>query len=399
LKKGIYSLADVCLLVEDEAHRCVKNYSYTFVAKKYLEQSINSRIIGLTASPGSDKQKISDICKNLSIEEVELRTRESDDVKNYLQELNFTRINVPLPKEFEEIRVLFKKIYEEYLMKLRDKKIFNGPPSKIALLELQKRLNYQIKGNYKSKMVYEALSEIAQAIKISHAIELLETQTIEGLMNYLRGLYEQAAKKQSKGVVTLVKKREFTLAFSIINELLIKKIEHPKINHLTELIKREDKNKKRLIFAQYRETVNIISKKLNEIDGIKTKIFIGQAKKKDIGLSQKEQKEIIEDFKNNKINTLCSTSIGEEGLDIPEVDSVIFYEPVSSAIRTIQRRGRTARLNKGELIILVTTNTKDETNYYSSRFREKRMHTNIERIKDKLKKEHSQNQELQKRLF
>jgi Fanconi anemia group M protein len=165
------------------------------------------------------------------------------------------------------------------------------------------------------------------------------------------------------------------------------------------LIKKDNKNKKRIVFAQYRETVNIISRRLNEISGIKTKIFIGQSKKKDSGLSQKEQKIIIEDFKNNEIDILCSTSIGEEGLDIPEVDSVIFYEPVSSAIRAIQRRGRTARLSKGELIILIKKNTKDEKIYYSSKYREKRMHINIEKIKDKLKKGPLPNSELQKKLF
>lgn len=399
LKKKIYTLEEVCLLVEDEAHRCVKNYSYTFVAKKYIEQAKNPRIVGLTAYPGSDQQKIVEICKNLSIGEVELRTRESEDVKNYLHELNFTKIEVILPKEFEEIKSLFRKIYDEYLSNLRDKQILRGFASKITLLELQKRLSYQLKRNYKSRIIYEALSEIAQAIKISHALELLETQTIESLMSYMKNLYEQAAKKQSKGVINLVKKREFTLGFSLINELFVKKIEHPKINSLIELIKKDNKNKKRIVFAQYRETVNIISRRLNEISGIKTKIFIGQSKKKDSGLSQKEQKIIIEDFKNNEIDILCSTSIGEEGLDIPEVDSVIFYEPVSSAIRAIQRRGRTARLSKGELIILITKNTKDETSYYSSKYREKRMHINIEKIKDKLKKGPLPNSELQKKLF
>src|SRR3989339_310760 len=92
LKKGLYNLNNVCLLIQDEAHRCVKNYDYNFVAQKYKNQAINQRIIGLTASPGSDTAQIKQICKNLSIEEVELRTRESGDVKEYLQELEFEKV-------------------------------------------------------------------------------------------------------------------------------------------------------------------------------------------------------------------------------------------------------------------------------------------------------------------
>ena len=68
-------------------------------------------------------------------------------------------------------------------------------------------------------------------------------------------------------------------------------------------------------------------------------------------MKQSDQKKMIEDFSEGKINVLVATSIAEEGLDIPEVNSVIFYEPIPSAIRSIQRRGRTARLMKGKLIM------------------------------------------------
>ncbi|MCA9487435.1 MAG: DEAD/DEAH box helicase [Nanoarchaeota archaeon] len=385
VKKRLYNLSDVCLLVEDEAHRCVKNYSYNLVAKKYLEQAQNPRIIGLTASPGSDKQKIKDICKNLSIEEVELRTRESPDVKKYLQKLEFERIEVELPKEFQEIGSLLKKIYTDYTDKLRSSGLLTGYDSKIALIELQGKLMRKLKMNLKHLIVYQGISNCAQAIKISHAFELLETQTMGGLHKYLKSLYNQAAKKQSKGVITLVSRPEFTRAFSLANEQIIKKQEHPKIEKLIEIIKTEDLGKKRIIFSQFRDTAKIISDNLNKIPGIKSKVFVGQTKKSETGLSQKEQKKIIDEFREKKINILCATSIGEEGLDIPEVDSVIFYEPVSSAIRSIQRRGRTARLQKGELKILITKDTKDQRAYYASRSREKKMQKSIESIKEELK--------------
>ncbi len=389
IKKKLYSLNDVCLLVEDEAHRCVKNYSYNHVAKSYLEQAKNPRILGLTASPGSDQKTIKDICKSLSIKEVELRTRDSLDVKKYLQTLTFKKIELDFPKEFEEIRVLLNRINRDYLDRLKLGNFLHGPENKIALLELQKRLSSQLARNFKAGSVYSAISYCAQAIKISHAIELLETQTLESFFNYLKSLHEQAVKQQSKGVVRLVERNEFILVYSFTKELLIKNKEHPKIEKTIELIKNR-KNSKTIIFTQFRGTASIISRNLNEIDGITSKVFVGQTKKQETGLSQKEQKQIIEDFKENKINVLCATSIGEEGLDIPEVGLVIFYEPVGSAIRSIQRRGRTARLNKGELIILITKNTKDGRSYYASRSREKKMHTSIEQIKNQLKNKDTQ---------
>lgn len=390
LRKGLYNLQEVSLLIEDEAHRCTKNYDYTFVAKDIIENGENARIIGLTASPGSDSGKIREICKNLSIEEVELRTRDSPDVREYLQELKFEKREVELGKEIKEVVSFLKKIYEEYTDELKLKGFLFGPANKINLIELQKKIGNQISRNFASPSSYFAVSLVAQTIKLSHAIELLETQTIESFFKYMKNVEEQAKKGQSKGVIRLVKKDEFRFALEKTQILLKTGEEHPKLKEIIKVVRDERKEKtnpKILIFTQFRDTAALVSKNLGKLEGVNSKIFVGQAKKEGSGLNQKEQKKIVEEFTKGEINVLCATSIAEEGLDIPEVDAVIFYEPVSSAIRSIQRRGRTARLSKGKLIILITKETKDEFAYYSSRSREKKMQKSIEGIKKELNNE------------
>lgn len=384
LRKGLYNLKYVCLLAEDEAHRCIKNYDYNFIAKNYMKNADSPRIIGLTASPGSEKSKIKEICKNLSIEEVELRTRDSEDVREYLQELEFEKIIINFPSELEEIRQSLSTLLEKYIEELKKRRLLFGATSKTALIELQKRIMSQILKGNKNFNYLLASSACAQAIKIQHALELLETQTIHGFNKYLKELLNQANQKQSKGVVKLAAQPEFIIAWLKSNLLLEKKIEHPKIQELINLLKKEfeeNKNKKIIVFTQFRETASLISKKLNEIPCIKSKIFIGQAKKSGTGLNQREQREIINQFSSGEINVLCATSIGEEGLDIPEVNVVIFYEPIPSAIRAIQRAGRTARLIKGKLIILITKKTRDESYFYVSKAKERKMHSSIESIK------------------
>ena len=383
LRKELYSLKDVCLLIEDEAHRCVKNYDYNYIAKRYITQADNPRIMGLTASPGNEASKIKEICKNLSIEEVELRTRDSPDVKKYLQELEFEKIMVEFPIEFQEMKHVLLKLYDRYVEELRYRKVLFGPANKITLIKLQQTIMGTLaRGNHNYNYLLGA-SACAQAIKLQHALELLETQTLESFNKYLKTLFNQAAKKQSKGVVKLVANPEFNFIFMQSNELLAKKQEHPKLKELEEIIKKENQ-KRIIIFTQFRDTATIISEKLNKIEGIKSKIFVGQAKKEGTGLSQKDQKKIIEDFSAGEINVLVATSIAEEGLDIPEVNAVIFYEPIPSAIRAIQRAGRTARLKKGKLIMLITKGTRDESFYYVSKAREKQMHSAIETVKQGL---------------
>lgn len=387
LKKELYDLSEVCLLIEDEAHRCIKNYDYNFIAQKYKSQGTNIRIMGLTASPGSEIPKIKQICKNLGVTKVELRTRESEDVKQYLKTREFEKVEVEFPPEFQEIKHVIIKLINAYVEELKKRNMLFGPATKTNLIQLQKKISGTLSRGNKNYNYMLGASACAQAIKLHHALDLLETQTLESFNNYLKNIFSQASKKQSKGVVKLASKPEFNFIFMQSNELLAKNKEHPKLEKLKEIIEKEfEKNnsKKIIVFTQFRETAKKISENLNEVKNVKSKTFVGQALKNGTGLSQKKQKEIIEDFSNNKINVLVATSIGEEGLDIPEVDAVIFYEPVASAIRMIQRAGRTARLTKGKLIILITKKTKDETFFYVSNAREKSMNKAIENIQKNL---------------
>ncbi len=407
LKNNIYNLEEVSLLIEDESHRCLKNYAYTFIAQKYKEQAINPKVLGLTASPGVDKEKIKKIATNLGIETIELRTRDSKDVKPYLQELKFKTIRIEFPEKLKEITTIIRDICNKKIQELKNRKLLFKPANKITLLETQGNLMKAVTSGNKNFNYFAGISACTQAIKLSHLIELLETQTLFTASNYLKSIYQQASQKKSKAVQQLIKNSNFNNANIKINELISKNLEHPKLLELKsiieESIKQNPKNKT-IIFSQYRDTVIKISKELNTIPNINAKVFVGQSKKQDSGLSQKEQQEIINQFREGEINIICATSIAEEGLDIPEVNSVIFYEPIPSAIRKIQRAGRTARLMKGELIILLTLDTLDEIFYYASMSKEKKMYRSIDSVKKDLDngislEEKPIKQDEQKRLF
>ncbi|MBS3092257.1 DEAD/DEAH box helicase [Candidatus Pacearchaeota archaeon] len=422
VKEKLYNLSQVSLLIEDEAHRCVKNYSYTYVAKKYLEQKENNkentRILGLTASPGTNKEAIKTICKNLSIEEVEIRTRESEDVKEYLQELEIKVIKLEFPKEFAEIRNLLKKIYDKKTEELKSRHLLFGPINKVTLLEAQGKIMRSLATGNKNFNLFAGASAAAQALKVQHALELIETQTLYALDNYFQTLFEQARKEQSKAVKNLVANAEFNNAYIQTKNLISQNLEHPKLLQLKDLIENkvaENPKAKIIVFSQYRDSVTKICRELNSLNNVTAKVFVGQAKKtlsnkpdnkeNTTGLSQKEQQQIIQEFSRGEFNVLCATSIAEEGLDIPEVNAVIFYEPVPSAIRKIQRAGRTARLMPGEVIMLVTKATRDESYYWAAHHKEKSMHKAISAIKQDLENEKlnftiNENEETeQKKLF
>ena len=387
LKNRRIHLKEVSLLIEDETHRCLKNYSYVYVAQTYFKEAKNPRILGLTASPGNEVAIIKKICKNLGIGAVEIRTRESSDVKPYLQKLQKEIIKVELTKEMQKIRSLLQEIYQKRIEELKNRKLLFSRVTKTNLIELQKKLHRMISTGNRHFNVLRGVSVCAQTIKIQHLLELLETQGIETTKNYMDNLFEQEKAGKSKAAKQLVNAKQFGDAYILLMELYNKNIEHPKFEKLKRIMGEEIKQNKELkviIFSQYRDSVNKIAQILTA-KGIKSKVFVGQAKRKTDGLTQIEQQAILREFKQGKINALVSTSVGEEGLDIPEVDLVVFYEPIPSAIRKIQRAGRTARLKSGKLIILLTKGTRDESYHWAAHQKEKKMYRILEDIKQDFK--------------
>ncbi|MBT4334577.1 DEAD/DEAH box helicase [archaeon] len=378
-----FKFDDVSLIVFDEAHRAIQNYSYTWLAKKYNSSSTNSRIIGLTASPGADLEKIKEVCNNLYIKNIEVRTENDPDVKEYVQKTEVEWIKINLPEEFKEIRNFLQNAFSSKLKKLKEGGYsLNANVSKKELLGIMASLRGEISKGTNDYNIFSAISSTAEAIKINHALDLIETQGIHSLYSYLKPIIGN--KGQTKSGKNLALDINMKSAFILSEKLYEQKINHPKLSRLKEIIKEEiEKNPKTkiIVFNQYRDSAKRIENELIELENVRPKLFVGQLKKKGTGLSQKEQINIINEFKEGIHNCIISTSIGEEGLDIPKVNTVIFYEPVPSAIRSIQRRGRTARHTKGKVIVLMTKNTRDEAYHWTAVNKEKKMYSILNELK------------------
>ena len=166
-------------------------------------------------------------------------------------------------------------------------------------------------------------------------------------------------------------------------------VEHPKVSKTMSIVSKtliDEPDSKVMVFTQYRDTCDMMVKKLSTIGGAKVSRLIGQAKD---GMSQKEQVELLDRLRSGDVNVIVATSVGEEGLDISSTNVVIFYEPVPSEIRTIQRRGRTGRKNDGEVYVLVAAGTMDEGIEAASKKKEDTMRENLERLNKELSQGHS----------
>ncbi|ABO34500.1 ERCC4 domain protein [Methanococcus maripaludis C5] len=359
------------LLIADEAHHTTGNHSYTFVANKFKKKS---HVLGLTASPGSNIERIIEICGNLGIEHVEIKTEEDPDVSPYVAKVKMRPRRVELPEEFGVNLTLLKNALKDRLRDLKENRVIHTiNVNKSELLGLNKRI-MSMDDNIK----YEMLRISSEAVKLEHAIEMLETQGRSTFLNY----YQKLLTQNTKSAKEITNDPRFIQVVKNLNEL---DIEHPKYEKMLEIVSEILKeNEKIIIFAQYRDTVQKIVDLLseNEIEAI---MFVGQSNKDGKGMSQKEQAKAIEKFKN-EANVLVSTSVSEEGIDISSVNYVLFYEPVPSEIRMIQRRGRAARGEGGQVIVLIAEKTRDEGYYRAGLAKEKNMKNILKNMQTSLNK-------------
>lgn len=359
------------LVIFDEAHRATGDYSYVFISEKFASQKL-----ALTASPGGDKQKIMDVADNLDIENFEVRTEDDPDVEPYIQDkqVNWTRVS--LDDRFEEAKSSMEKAKRTQLEKLKSMGIIDSASNvyKKDLLKLRGKLSSRLSTEDDPKL-YSAVSRVATALKISQAIELLETQGVSQAYDYINGLKRDDSKAASRALSD----EDFQSAKSMVEYLRKQGDEHPKLDKLREILDTMEDDEKAMVFTEYRASAEKISEELNGA-GHNAVMFIGQ--QGDKGMTQKKQLEVLEAFDQGKYDVLVSTSIGEEGLDIPAVDYVVYYEPVASGIRDIQRSGRTGRQESGEVYVLIAEDTRDEGNYWSSHHKKNRMNEVLQELKE-----------------
>ena len=387
LQEGRLDLDDVDLIVFDEAHRATGDYAYVSIGKKYSESG--KLALGMTASPGSNVDKIAEVCENLGITDVEIRSELDEDVIKYTQDVQTEYVSVNVQEGMSRVTFLLKQIIDEQVTKLRGWGFLDPkkPTTTRDLLEAGNVIRARLNSGRKNFQLFRAASTQALAMKINHAIELAETQGKGALENYFEKIVNEGAEKGgSKASRDLVKDARFQQARTLLYGM---ERDHPKLEKIIPVLKGQFLSKpdsRVIVFTHYRDMCDTMTQTLEKVEGFRPVRFVGQASKgKDIGLNQREQKEIIEKFQSGEHNILVSTSIAEEGLDIPSTDLVVFYEPVPSEIRTIQRRGRTGRRRAGKVIIFVTKNTRDEAYLFSSRKKEMQMRRELDSLRRRLR--------------
>ncbi|XP_060031561.1 Fanconi anemia group M protein isoform X2 [Erinaceus europaeus] len=393
LARGACPAAAVKCLVVDEAHRALGNHAYCQVVRELVKYTSHFRILALSATPGSDMKAVQQVITNLLIGQIELRSEESPDILPYSHERRVEKIVVPLGEELAAIQRSYLQILEAFASCLIQRNILmrrdiaNLTKYQIILARDQFRKNPSPNILGIQQGIIEG--EFAICISLYHGYELLQQMGLRSLYLFLCGIMD-GTKGVTRTKTELSRNEDFMTLYSQLEGMFaqtcgtsegdispvqkgdrdknffyshpkLKKLEEVVVEHFTSWNARSTSEKKCdetrvMIFSSFRDSVQEIAAMLKRHQPvIRVMTFVGHASGKSVkGFTQKEQLEVVKQFRSGGYNTLVSTCVGEEGLDIGEVDLIVCFDAQKSPIRLVQRMGRTGRRRQGRIVVILT---------------------------------------------
>ncbi|KAJ5787932.1 hypothetical protein N7457_002922 [Penicillium paradoxum] len=393
LKTGIADPKRVVLLVVDEAHRATGAYAYVEVVKFLRRFNKSFRVLALTATPGSTVESVQAVIDGLDIARVEIRTENSIDIRDYVHARN---IEIEIFENSDEMVFcmdLMSAALQPMLDQLRTLNAYWGrDPMGLTAYgltvarqqwmqsEVGRNANMGLKG--KINAIFTVLASLA------HAIDLLK---YHGIVPFYRHVahFKSSTEGQKGGggkyQKQILQDENFKKLLSHLEPWSKNPefIGHPKLEYLKSVILNHfmDRGEGKetpdgtsqpatrvMIFVHFRDSAEEVTRVLKRYGPmIRPHVFVGQSSAKGSeGMDQKTQLRIIEDFKKGTYNTIVATSIGEEGLDIGEVDLIVCYDSSASPIRMLQRMGRTGRKRAGNITLLLMKG-KEEDSYIKAK--------------------------------
>ncbi len=384
-QNGILDLSKISVLVVDEAHHATGNTAVAQVGDMLMKANSKATILGATASPGWNETSVEEVCERLHLDGIHVRGIDEPMLKPYASTLEIEEIRVPVPSELREMSAPLESWLDAIISRERrlGHYIRSGIPTMGGLNEAMKRVQSAIARE--ERVAYRSAGDLGIAIRLYNISNLLVCQGVAACREAIRRMHirleaKERGEKKLKEFLEDPRIRNLEASLEGMSEI------HSKVSFTRRVIRQEisrNPDGRMIIFANYRDTVAAIVSFIEDIPGVNPTPFVGQANQEKDGMSHSEQIERLNSFRKGDYNVLVATSVGEEGLDIPRADLVLFYEPVGSEIRTIQRRGRTGRHDSGTVYVLIAQNTRDEGATAAAAKREQRMLIAIRRVKSK----------------
>ncbi|XP_064278821.1 Fanconi anemia group M protein isoform X2 [Passer domesticus] len=421
LSRGTCPAVEIKCLVIDEAHKALGNHAYCQVVRELSKYTSQFRVLALSATPGSDTKAVQQVISNLLIAQIEVCAEDSPEIQPYSHERQVEKIVVPLGEELLEIQNTYIKVLEAFAGRLIKVGVLSRRdiPSLTKYQIILARDQYRKNPSAQNAGIHQGIIEgdFALCISLYHGYELLLQMGIRSLFIYLWGIMD-GSKGLSRTKSELGRNGDFMELYQQLQDMFSdsavapeagsvgksttaseKKKEfiysHPKLKKLEEIViehfrswkqggSGEDKSEgspgdtRVMIFSSFRDSVQEIAEMLARLSpAVRAMTFVGHSSGKSTkGFTQKEQLEVVRRFREGGYNTLVSTCVGEEGLDIGEVDLIVCFDAQRSPVRLVQRMGRAGRRRRGRIVVILAQGREERT-YNQSQSNKRSIHKAI----------------------
>ncbi|XP_050753418.1 Fanconi anemia group M protein [Gymnogyps californianus] len=419
LSRGTCPAVEIKCLVIDEAHKALGNHAYCQVVRELSKYTNQFRILALSATPGSDTKAVQQVISNLLIAQIELCAEDSPEIQPYSHERQVEKIVVPLGEELVEIQNAYIWVLETFAGRLIKIGVLarRDIPSLTKYQIILARDQYRKNPSSQNAGIHQGIIEgdFALCISLYHGYELLLQMGVRSLFIYLCGIMD-GSKGLTRTKNELGRNEDFMKLYQQLRDMFSdtslpsangnlyksktvfenKKefiYSHPKLRKLEEIVIEHFKSWQKIcsgnasvdavgtrvmIFSSFRDSVQEIAEMLSRLNPVvRVMTFVGHSTGKSTkGFTQKEQLEVVKRFREGGYNTLVSTCVGEEGLDIGEVDLIICFDAQKSPVRLVQRMGRTGRRRQGRIVVILAEGREERT-YNQSQSNKRSIHKAI----------------------
>jgi ERCC4-related helicase len=376
VKRGICPYERISCVVVDECHRATGQADIV-KAIKDMRNSKNCkfRVLGLSATPGSTHEQVQDVIDSLGINTLVFKDETDKDIAPYVHKKKYEIVVVKPMGEGNALRSMLMATLQRIVGDLSSHGHYYGvaDAERVTRFGMQqarkvcKNARWPIVGKFVQASILADLRDQLDGYGAKTALSFVQEKISQE--SHLKSLYSNDI--QFANFITSLQKAEGG---------------NPKMEKLREILHDffATKNKSRtgeisraIVFASLRDGVASITSTLESMKPlIRAKMFIGQGSGKQGGMKQSEQKQVLSDFSSGECNLLVATCIGEEGLDIPNVDLIVCFDAITSPTRALQRQGRTGRHGEGKIIYLLTAG-QEEDRFNQSASVMKKLHSQL----------------------
>ncbi|NXN55137.1 DHX58 helicase, partial [Rynchops niger] len=366
-------LTDFSLLVIDECHHTHKEAVYNKIMLNYLQRKLSGQqdlpqVLGLTASPGTGGattfqgavEHILQICANLDTEKIMSAQEELQQLQSHVPQprkqydLCQERAQDPFG---ERLKMMMRRI-QQYMEMPGLPQDFGTQVYEQRIVELEKRAAETF--CRKTRVCALHLRKYNDALLINDTVRMLDA--FQCLQQFYAATRD--TKDPTEQFLTATFEENRTSLQALAGD---RRYENPRLGKLEEILREHFQPlgaSRGIVFTKTRQSAHSLLSWLQDTAAlrgqhVRAAVLTGAGYSNQTRhMTQNEQQDVIKLFREGALNLLFSTSVAEEGLDIPQCNIVVRYGLMTNEIAMMQARGR-ARAENSVYSVLAKANSKE----------------------------------------